>query len=180
MLQAFVASYLVLWLVVVLQLVVLIGVMHAIRNVQEGNGTAMDGQTAMIGRATPVFEAVDVHGSKFKSTELRGSTSVLLFVSPSCSACSRVLKDPTPLLRRGKLTVICKGSTLECAALETRAREDLRMIADVDDRVSAMFHVTTVPIAVALDADGRVGSYGRPEFGSEYIDAALVAPASVS
>lgn len=167
---AFLLSYGALWVLVVLEILVLLGLIQAVHRLQQAGSsmaTESDGQSTMIGKYLPGFQVVDRRGLQIDSIGFRGRNVVLLFVSPTCKGCARVLDNLAPLSRRGEVIVLCRGSNRECEQLARQHSLTIPVGLDVDDKVSDLLHINGVPTAVVIDPEGRIRSYGYPEFGAE-------------
>jgi peroxiredoxin len=94
-----------------------------------------------------------------------GKSWAVLFVSPSCTSCYTTVAElkALGLKAEGRLLMVCRGSAAECAGFVEREAIDFNTLADIDDRISQAYAVTVVPIAVLVDADGHIQTYGYPE-----------------
>lgn len=176
--MAFLLSYGALWIFVGVETLVLLGLVHAVHRLAQegpsGGATSPDERTAMVGKQLPEFQVVAQKGLRLNSTDFRGRRIVLLFVSPSCRGCARVLDDLTPFNQRGEVIVLCRGDGAECEQLTARHSLKVPVGLDVESKVSGLLRVNGVPTAVVIDPEGRIRSYGYPEFGA---DTEALAPA---
>jgi peroxiredoxin len=160
---AFLLSYVVLWLLVAVETLVLIGLVHAVHRMA-GEGSAKpappDERSAMVGQQLPRFTVMTQDGRQVDSNQFLGRPTVLLFVSPDCGACASVLGNLGPFNRRGEVFVMCHGDRRECERLT--ARHSLKVPVGVDDEkaISSLLHVNGFPTAVAVDSEGRIRSFG--------------------
>jgi len=112
----------------------------------------------------PEFATVDLSGAIVDSSRFAGHLSALLFVSPNCASCGTTLDELRALLKKanGNVTVICRGGSEECARLSQYHSLGSRIVADTDDRISGMYRISSVPVAVMLNEENRIVSYGFP------------------
>jgi thioredoxin-related protein len=125
----------------------------ALARAESPNGAAH----IQIGDAAPELALRDLDGGSFTNSDLLGTETLLLFWSPACGYCQQMLPDlrawelnPPPQAPR--LFVISTGSQNENRALMLRSR-----IA-IHDELGSAFGASGTPMAVRLDAEGRVAS----------------------
>lgn len=162
----FLLAFVVLWILVLIQGTVLIGLVTIVSRLHDDRAPARS--TAPLpglepGTAVPAFRERDLNGIVVDSRELSGAASVLLFVSPSCSSCVTTLDEMVGLSHkaRGNVVVVCQSDKVKCRQLaETYGL--MRTIPDRDWKLGALFRVSVLPTAVLIDRAGRVQSYGQP------------------
>lgn len=161
---AFQVSYLLLWVLVIFQGLILLGLVN--RSVRTYPATD-DKPENLIGRAAPGFTAPTTDGSLAKFASGPGSKRSLLFLSTDCSACVLVLTTPQIDLVRskggGNLTVVCRSPKAECEKLARTYLSGSSVVVDRDLRISQLYGVERVPTAVLVNENGVVTSYGHPE-----------------
>lgn len=162
----FYLSYAALWILVIAQSLILLGVVRMVYQLQH-TGTP-DGQLER-GREAPQFSTVDLAGAPISSADFAGRTTALLFVSPACPSCAATLAEMDALRYKaeGNVVVVCRSERGDCAHLVERYGLDVPALADKDDRISRLFGVSSNPTAVLIDAQGRIQSYGQPMRGEE-------------
>jgi methylamine dehydrogenase accessory protein MauD len=159
-------SYLLLWLIVGFQAVVLVGLILSVQKLQRRSGPS-EGHTAAVGLTpgteVPWFSARDVNGLRVTTDDLRGRLTGLLFVGPNCSTCHTALEGIVGLSHkvRGNVVVICQGPTPDCQQL-AKTYELSRVIVDEGAELSSTFVISQVPTAIVIDRSGRIQSYGQP------------------
>ncbi|MBI4521091.1 MAG: redoxin family protein [Gemmatimonadetes bacterium] len=153
------ASYAVLWVVVVAQTVILLGV---VRIVAAGALPRRLSDTTQ-GSLAPWFFAVDLEGRAVSTDTIAGRLTALLFVSPSCPTCLTTLAELHAIKHKvmGHVLLVCKGSRAECGLIAARYGIS-PTIADESDELSLRFGVLTTPTAVIVDESGRIVSHGTP------------------
>lgn len=161
----FLVSYAVLWLLVGFQTLVLVGMVVALQRLQAGvpGGRSADSHGLPYGSEVPEFRARDLAGVTLTSEDLRGRLTALLFVTPTCSSCHTALEDMTGLEHKalGNVVVIARGSHAEVETLASTYGLR-RTVLDTDGRIAEAFDISRVPMAVLVDRNGRIQSYGEP------------------
>lgn len=186
----FVISYAGLWLIVILQGLLLIGLTRILQQMRDQSGkTAPTGPTIegerFAGQLAPPVNGTDVFGAPVNIDDFDGPLRAVLFVTPRCSNCMVSLDELNGLQAkvRGNVIVVCAAGTDECRQLAEDLNLSVRVIADPDDRLSLGFDVATTPTAVVVNRRGRIVQYGQPgrgEFDLEAILAQQHAPASTA
>jgi peroxiredoxin len=155
-----------LWLLVIFQGLVLLGLVrtvYALRGVHVHKRERQDSQDLLHQRA-PEFRALDLAGSAFNSADVAGEPHAFLFVSPRCRSCS-VTRDELESLTwkaGGKVYVVCRGGARECEEFSKLHELGTSVLVDDSFEISRAFKVTGVPTAVLIDESSIVQSYGNP------------------
>jgi peroxiredoxin len=160
----FFISYIGLWILVIFQAVVLLGLVPIIYRLQQrGIGVPLaEGQEA------PRFSTVTISGTPIQSEDFRGRMTALLFVSPTCSSCAEALA-PTNLdymrykSNQGNLIIVCRSGREDCMGLARQYELDVPIIADEDEHISHLYNIESVPSAVIIDRENRIKSHGQPQ-----------------
>ena len=113
-----------------------------------------------IGEPAPDFSLPDLAGKTVKLSDFRGSRTLVLFWRPSCGFCERMLPDLKTWetnARNGapKLLVVSTDS------VETNKAMELRSPVVLDSSgmsVGSQFGAGGTPMAVLVDADGKIAS----------------------
>jgi peroxiredoxin len=171
--EIFYLSYAALWILVVFQTLILLGVVRAVyRTSSDVDSESPHGaHEHLAGHPAPRFAAVDVLGKGIDDTVLSGQQTVLLFVSPDCRTCAPTLHELEALKLKvsGSVLIVCRAGREECVRLAESYRLAAPPIADDDLKLSRLFGVRVTPTAVLIDADGRIQSYGHPMRGDELV-----------
>lgn len=92
-----IGAFVALWLFVIALSLIVVGTFRRVADVMavvEGAAAGAARTAALaIGSMVPPFSAVDALGSTIDERHLRGSASVVLFVSSDCPACRRLIED---------------------------------------------------------------------------------------
>ncbi len=112
-----------------------------------------------VGVPAPDFEAVDASGRTVRLRDFAGRQTLVLFWSPDCRFCQKMLPELRVLEREAgssnpELILVSRGS------LEANRSQGLSSTMVIDDSLSiaTSFGVTGTPMAVLIDAEGRVAS----------------------
>ena len=130
-----------------------------------GNGTlpvvkpSSQAAATKLGTPAPTFSLPDLSGTAVALSDLRGSPVLLLFWNPGCGFCQRMLDDlkaweASPPKEAPKLLVVSTGTVEANAALGLRSP----IVLDVNMSVGSTFGATGTPMAVLVDAQGKLAS----------------------
>jgi len=163
----FYISYVALWLVVAFQSLVLLGLVRTVYRLQVPH--APDSAAApggrLVGQQAPHFTAVDASGNAFEYEPPAGHDSALLFVTPDCASCTATLAEVAALRDKvnGNLIIVCRAGSEECDRLRhTYDLDNVPVLVDQAQGISALFDVHGSPTAVLVGASGLIESYGQP------------------
>lgn len=161
----FVISYVALWILVVVQGLILLGLTRALYELRQEYAE----QPSFRGRRVPQFAAVDLWGEPVSSESIADKPTVLLFVSPDCSSCMVTLAELKPLATDATrhLVVVCSGGNDDCRQLALDHDLTVPVVADEDGELMRLFGISGTPIAVRISAHGVIESYGEPARGEE-------------
>lgn len=167
---AFVPSYLVLWLLVLFQGFVIVGLLRELGEIRR---LAEDGrlpQRLPLGARGPRLRGKDLRtGASIDTTLLAGRELVLLFLSPGCRICWR-LADGTRKLQAApsqSRLAVCHGDEKDAAAFLEVLAADIPLLLDRAGTLSGAYGVRSTPVAFVLDAEGRVRGSGSPRHAGE-------------
>ena len=113
-----------------------------------------------MGEPAPDFSLPDLSGQTVSLSDFRGDKTLVLFWRPSCGFCQRMLADlkaweGEPPKDAPKLLVVSTDS------VETNQAMGLRspVLLDQDGMsVGSLFGATGTPMAVLVDAEGKIAS----------------------
>jgi peroxiredoxin len=116
-----------------------------------------------VGEACPAFSLTDLNGFTVELDDFQGRSVLVLFWSPSCGFCKKML----PELKSWERTRLDNTPELLVISTGTAPAEELRATALLDQTfgVARSFGVEATPSAVLIDAGGRIGSevaVGKP------------------
>ncbi len=113
-----------------------------------------------IGQPAPDFSLPDLSGKPVKLSDFRGSVTLVLFWRPGCGFCQRMLPDllaweEKPPEGAPTLLVVSSESVADNQALGLRAP----ILLEQDGmRVGSQFGANGTPMAVLVDAEGKIAS----------------------
>jgi peroxiredoxin len=113
-----------------------------------------------IGEPAPDFSLPDLSGQTVHLSDFRGHTTLVLFWRPSCGFCQRMLADLKawevhPPAGAPDLLVVSTDSVADNEAMGFRSP----VVLDQDGmRVGRLFGATGTPMAVLVDAEGKIAS----------------------
>ena len=112
-----------------------------------------------IGEPAPAFELPDLAGDSVRLGDVRGSATLVVFWNPGCGFCQGMLDDlkvweADPPEGAPKLLVVSTGSVEANEALGLRSP----VLLDQDFSVASTFGANGTPMAVLVDAEGRIAS----------------------
>jgi hypothetical protein len=159
-------TYLLLWIIVLGEGIVLIAVTQYLRMARpltKRPTKIPDNRWNKAGTSAPPFNALDlVTGRHVDSTSITSAGAALLFVSPICGSCRRILeslKDSQPS-NSLQITAICRGDKESCEALRQAMAPGIPLLLD-NGEISESFDVNRFPMAVRIDTGGRLESHRR-------------------
>jgi peroxiredoxin len=172
--RPFILTYMILWAVVVLQGMLLLGTVRVIHTLQTGTAAVHPTEAEpevpeepvserLIGEQIPNYTTVDISGERFELDQLRGRSTVMLFVSPSCPSCLLALEEVNTVGRKanGNVVVVCGAKDESCRRLANDFGLTVPVIVDESDELQRLFDVSGSPTAVLLNPSNRVVSYGH-------------------
>jgi thiol-disulfide isomerase/thioredoxin/uncharacterized membrane protein YphA (DoxX/SURF4 family) len=112
-----------------------------------------------IGTPAPLFSLPDLNGKPVSLTDFRGSPTLVLFWSPGCSFCKKMLADlkaweAKPPLGAPKLLLVSDETVEENRAMDLRSP----IVLDDVGNVMRLFGVDGTPMAILVDAQGNIAS----------------------
>jgi peroxiredoxin/uncharacterized membrane protein YphA (DoxX/SURF4 family) len=131
----------------------------------QGNGTrptaAPERPAApRLGEPAPDFSLPDLSGQTVRLSDFRGSTTLVLFWRPSCGFCQRMLEDLKAWETHSpegapRLLVVSTDSVADNQAMGLRSS----VVLDQEGlSVGRLFGATGTPMAVLVDAEGKIAS----------------------
>jgi peroxiredoxin len=130
-----------------------------VREGMNGQRPAPGQRTMAIGQLTPPMLLPDLEGKTIDLAGSRGTSTLVLFWSPSCGFCQQMLPELKKWERRRQaespeLLVISTGSVEENRAMGFTSP----VVLDTDGSSMHSFGASGTPTAVLVDAKGRIAS----------------------
>lgn len=125
------------------------------------NGQRAGPPVAKVGEPAPEFTLPDLRGNQVNLSDFRGSRTLVLFWNPACGFCQRMLSDlkaweAKPPRGAPKLLVVSTGTVEANQAMGLRSP----VVLDQGLSVGNFFGATGTPMAVLVDAQGKIASEG--------------------
>lgn len=125
------------------------------------NGNQTHAASRRIGQQAPAVQLPDLHGKTVSLKRFRGKDTLVLFWNPGCGFCQEMLDELKGWERSRpegspEIVVISSGT------VEANRNLGLQSLVLVDEGFTAgsAFGVNGTPMAVLVDADGRIASEG--------------------
>ncbi|HEY6835674.1 MAG TPA: redoxin domain-containing protein [Gaiellaceae bacterium] len=158
------ASYIVLWVLVLLLAFLLAGALRQLGLFQLRLG---DDPGALItdggldrGATAPDFTALDSEAGELVSlSDLPAVPRMLVFASPGCLSCRELIPGLNEVRKtRGgyDFLVVCRGDLESCQAFGRMNGLEAPMVVDTTGQIEKDYRVTLTPFAYLIDHEGRV------------------------
>lgn len=156
-------SYIVLWIVVVVQAVGLFSLFHHFGSLYAKSREGRAAQGPAVGSFLGIAETPDVHGTPVR-WPVAGTPTVLLFFGTDCSICAALKAMVLPrLLERHpdvSFVVLCGGPRDDVRRWAQDVPDGVPVVPDPRFRIAAKHQIALTPFAVAVGPDGTVRSRG--------------------
>jgi methylamine dehydrogenase accessory protein MauD len=159
------ASYIVLWLVVLVLAFLLAGSLRQLGLMQlrlgDDPGALITDAGLERGTQAPELIAADAEtGEPVSLYELPPVPRMLVFASPGCLSCRELIPGLNEVrkTRSGEFDflVVCRGDIESCRGFGRMNRLEAPMVIDTNGQIEKDYKVTLTPFAYVLDHEGRV------------------------
>jgi methylamine dehydrogenase accessory protein MauD len=158
------ASYIVLWLVVLMLGFLLAGALRQLGLIQlrlgDDPGALITDSGLERGSKAPDFTAVDPETEELVTLSDLGSVPrMLVFASPGCLSCRELipgLNEVRKTRREFDFLVVCRGDIESCRGFGRMNRLEAPMVVDTNGQIEKDYLVTLTPFAYLLDHEGNV------------------------
>jgi methylamine dehydrogenase accessory protein MauD len=158
------ASYIVLWVVVLLLAFLLAGALRQLGLLQlrlgDDPGALITDSGLERGAQAPDFTALDSEtGDLVSFSDLPAVPRMLVFASPGCLSCRELMPGLNEVRKtRGEydFLVVCRGDLDSCQAFGRMNRLEAPMVVDTTGQIEKDYLVTLTPFAYLIDHEGRV------------------------
>jgi methylamine dehydrogenase accessory protein MauD len=158
------ASYIVLWLVVFALAFLLAGALRQLGLIQlrlgDDPGALITDTGLERGTKAPDFTALDSESSELVTlSELDPVARMIVFASPGCLSCRELipgLNEVRKTRRDHDFLVVCRGDVESCQAFGRMNRLEAPMVVDTTGQIERDYLVTLTPFAYLLDHEGNV------------------------
>lgn len=124
-----------------------------------------------VGMPAPSFRATDLRtGAVVSNDQFVGSRTFLLFVTPACPSCQRLMVELNDMYhagvgQAGTLLAFCDGSSRACvdAFLDNLHRHNgMALLTEYDAKLADLFGVRALPALVEVDRAWHIAAYSYP------------------
>ena len=158
------ASYVVLWVVVVLLAFLLAGALRQLGLLQlrlgDDPGALITDTGLERGAEAPDFTALGAEsGEPVSLSDLPAVARMLVFASPGCLSCRELIPGLNEVRKtRGDFDflVVCRGDLESCQAFGRMNGLEAPMVVDTTGQIEKDYLVTLTPFAYLIDHEGRV------------------------
>jgi methylamine dehydrogenase accessory protein MauD len=158
------ASYVVLWVVVLLLAFLLAGALRQLGLLQlrlgDDPGALITDTGLERGATAPDFTALDAESGELVSlSDLPAVARMVVFASPGCLSCRELIPGLNEVRKtRGEFDflVVCRGDLESCQAFGRMNRLEAPMVVDTTGQIEKDYRVTLTPFAYLIDHEGRV------------------------
>ena len=161
---AWLASYVVLWAVVLFQGVVIFVVLRQLGIIYLGTaqGVARDGIAA--GQRAPDFTLPDLAGRLVSLADFRGRSLLLVFGSTSCAPCRGLVPDLNELARTREADLsalfLIRGELAEVRRFVDELDVQVPVALHSDEELPEKYKARVTPFAFVIDGEGIVRAKG--------------------
>lgn len=154
---AVIASYVLLWALVLIELIGLASLFRhfgriyvATREGRADHGPKVGGNVSQL-----------LRGLRTRSLDLAGRPSLVLFVGLKCAPCAR-LREQLPRGDYGdsEVVIVCAGTARECNEWQNGLPRDFRLVPDPAAEIGDRLGVQLTPFVIAFDSGGIVRAKG--------------------
>jgi methylamine dehydrogenase accessory protein MauD len=160
-----VASYIVLWVVVLVLAFLLAGALRQLGLMQlrlgDDPGALITDTGLERGAQAPDFTAIESESGELVTlSDLVAKPRVLVFASPGCLSCRELIPGLNEVrkTRKGEFDflVVCRGDVESCQGFGRMNRLEAPMVVDTNGQIEKDYQVTLTPFAYLLDHEGNV------------------------
>jgi len=164
MTELFYASFVALWLLVVV-IAVLVALLYrhfGLMVLGTLEGVQRDGLS--VGAVAPAFSAVTADGQDARWEPTRGRPQLLIFATPDCAPCAEILPHVNRLAAAVGhdlgITTVVPGPQEDAEQLAGRYRPPYRVLAEDGSGVFGRYKVRVTPFVFLVGGDGRILAKG--------------------
>jgi methylamine dehydrogenase accessory protein MauD len=159
------ASYIVLWVVVLVLAFLLAGALRQLGLMQlrlgDDPGALITDSGLERGAQAPDFTAIESESGELVTlSEMIAKPRVLVFASPGCLSCRELIPGLNEVrkTRKGEFDflVVCRGDVESCQGFGRMNRLEAPMVVDTNGQIEKEYQVTLTPFAYLLDHEGNV------------------------
>jgi methylamine dehydrogenase accessory protein MauD len=158
------ASYIVLWLLVLMLAFLLAGALRQLGLLQlrlgDDPGALITDTGLERGADAPDFTALAADTGELVSlSDLPAVPRMLVFASPGCLSCRELIPGLNEVRKTRKdfdFLVVCRGDLESCRGFGRMNRLEAPMVVDTNGQIEKDYAVTLTPFAYLIDHEGKV------------------------
>lgn len=156
-----------MWLLVLFQGLLIIALLRELAELRQlvKRGASRADELA-VGSVAPQFASTDRRtGRKVDIYSLNEQGGVILFLSPNCSVCRRLVGklQQSVIQTLPPIFVWCEARDEACAGYARQLPSEIHFLVDGAEATAARYHVSGFPTAVVVDRKRIVRGYAHPE-----------------
>jgi thiol-disulfide isomerase/thioredoxin len=159
----FLASYVALWVLVVVMAVLLLLMYRHFGMMSLGTLEGVQRDGLPVGSAAPAISGITADGSEAGWQPKLGTPQVLLFMAPDCEPCATIMPHVARLARPGSgvdVTMVTPGPRDEAARMVKKYQPPFPTMAEDGSGAFTLFRVRVTPFGFVIGVDGRVLAKG--------------------
>jgi len=162
------ASYLAMWILVLLQSLLLVAVLRQLGELRSlaDRKDLRSNDGSMLGSSAPKFSGHEARsGDALSSNIFSESGGIVLFLSSECATCRQLVETLKPPLIKQlpPIIAVCQGEYRAAARLGIKLDAAVRVLLKDADETAARYKVSSFPTAVIVDREQVVKGYGHPK-----------------
>jgi methylamine dehydrogenase accessory protein MauD len=158
------ASYIVLWLVVLMLAFLLAGALRQLGLLQlrlgDDPGALITDTGLERGTDAPDFTALSADSGELVSlSDLPAVPRMIVFASPGCLSCRELIPGLNEVRKTRKdfdFLVVCRGDLESCRSFGRMNRLEAPLVVDTNGQIEKDYAVTLTPFAYLIDHEGKV------------------------
>ena len=158
------ASYIVLWLVVLMLAFLLAGALRQLGLLQlrlgDDPGALITDTGLERGADAPDFTGLSADsGELVAGDDLEPRARMIVFTSPGCLSCRELIPGLNEVRKTRKdfdFLVVCRGDLESCRGFGRMNRLEAPMVVDTNGQIEKDYAVTLTPFAYLIDHEGKV------------------------
>jgi methylamine dehydrogenase accessory protein MauD len=160
----FLASYVLLWIIVVVQGLLLVVVLRQFGEVYLNSRAGVSRDGLAVGDPAPAFTGVATDGSGVRLQDLMGQWLVLVFASPGCTICRDLLPSLVPIERdlggAVRVFVLLRGTLEETRAYVEATNTEARVVSIGREGIAEQYKVRVSPFVHIVAPYGVIRGKG--------------------
>jgi methylamine dehydrogenase accessory protein MauD len=156
------ASYIVLWGLVLVQAVAILALYQHFGQMYLTSRVGRESQGPALGTAFTRVKVRDIRGEPIALPPI-GIPSLILFASTTCSLCSKLLPELEMLARTRsdiRTLIVCAGNRKSVQAWTEGLTELVPVVPDPGYAIAAQYDIALTPFCVACDESGTIRAKG--------------------